>query len=106
MAKVEFIDCDGTSRIIDGDDGTSVMKAAINNEVPGILGDCGGALTCATCHVYVDEAWLSRTGEAGEIEQTMLECAIDPQSNSRLCCQIEISSELDGLVVRVPKTQF
>jgi 2Fe-2S ferredoxin len=82
------------------------MKAAVDNDVAGIVADCGGAMTCATCHVYVDEAWQSRVGPPSELETSMLECVVDPQPNSRLSCQITITEALDGLVLHLPKRQF
>jgi 2Fe-2S ferredoxin len=106
MPKVVFIECDGTSRVVDADLGVSVMKAAVAMEVPGIIGDCGGCLTCGTCHVYVDPAWLGKMDPPSEPEQAMLECVVDQRPNSRLSCQLVLSEALDGLTVRVPKTQF
>jgi ferredoxin, 2Fe-2S len=106
MPKVVFIECDGSSRVIDADLGVSVMKAAVAMEIPGIIGDCGGCLTCGTCQVYVEPAWLGKMDPPSEPEQAMLECVVDQQPNSRLSCQIVVSEALDGLTVRVPKTQF
>jgi ferredoxin, 2Fe-2S len=85
--------------------GTSVMQGAVTNSVRGIIGDCGGACSCATCHVYVDPAWLDKVGEKSETEAALLEEVCDGQSNSRLSCQIKVSPELEGLVVRVPEKQ-
>lgn len=82
------------------------MRAAINGDIGGILADCGGAMTCATCHVYIDPAWLPLVGAADETEQAMLEAAIDPTENSRLSCQVVLSDAYDGLIVHVPKSQF
>jgi 2Fe-2S ferredoxin len=82
------------------------MHAATDNGVAGILADCGGACSCATCHCYVGEDWTARTGAADEVEAQMLEFVLDPQPNSRLSCQITVSDELDGLVVRLPKSQI
>jgi 2Fe-2S ferredoxin len=84
----------------------SVMEGAIDNNLPGIEAECGGACSCATCHVYVDSAWVAATGAADHLEQDMLECAMDLQQTSRLSCQIEVSDELDGLVVRMPELQI
>ena len=105
MAKITFIENDGTKHEVEAENGLSVMEAAVNNMVPGIDADCGGACACATCHVYVDEAWLSKTGEIGDMEETMLDFAEDRRENSRLSCQIKISDELDGLVVTTPESQ-
>ncbi|TNE37374.1 MAG: (2Fe-2S)-binding protein [Alphaproteobacteria bacterium] len=105
MAKITFIDHDGTKRDVEADNGLSVMEAAVNNMVPGIDADCGGACACATCHVYVDDAWMGKTGEISDMEETMLDFAEDRRENSRLSCQIKISDDLDGLVVTTPESQ-
>lgn len=80
------------------------MEAAIRNDVPGIAADCGGACSCATCHVYVDPAWVDRVGPPDDMEQSMLEFAENPTTNSRLACQVKLSDALDGLVLRIPST--
>ena len=105
MAKITFIDSDGTSRIVDAEIGATVMETAIKNGVPGIEAECGGACACATCHVYVDEHWRAKTGEASPMEADMLDFGFDVRSESRLSCQIKVSEELDGLVVRTPARQ-
>lgn len=105
MAKITYIEHDGTPHELDLAPGTTVRDGAIDNDVPGIDGDCGGNCACATCHVYVDPAWLSKTGERSEMEQSLLEFADGMEENSRLACQIEMSGALDGLVVRMPKSQ-
>jgi ferredoxin, 2Fe-2S len=81
------------------------MEGAMKNNIPGIDADCGGACACATCHVYVDEAWLPATGQRAPMEDSMLEFAEDVAPNSRLSCQIKVSGELDGLKVRMPESQ-
>ena len=81
------------------------MEAAIRHLVPGIEAECGGACACATCHVYVDEAWAAKTGEPSPMEEDMLDFAFDVQPNSRLSCQIKVTEALDGLVVRTPEQQ-
>ena len=106
MPKVTYIEHNGTSHEIDVEKGLSVMEGAVNNLVPGIDADCGGACACATCHVFVDEAWLAKSGTIGEMEETMLDFADGREANSRLSCQIKISDELDGIVVRMPEAQF
>jgi len=106
MAKVTYIEFDGTPHIAEVESGLSVMEGAISNNIPGIEAECGGACSCATCHVYVDSAWIEATGSAGHLEEDMLECAMDLQDNSRLSCQIEVSDELDGLIVRMPELQI
>lgn len=105
MAKVTYVSIDGTERVVEVKPGMSVMEGAIRNEVPGIDADCGGACACATCHVYVDEAWATRTGERGEMESAMLEMAQHVKPNSRLSCQIKVTEDLDGLVVHTPENQ-
>jgi len=105
MPKITYIAHDGKEHVIDAPDGQTVMEAAVKHAVPGIDADCGGACACATCHVYVDPEWLEKTGEAGSMEQSMLDFANDVETNSRLSCQIKLSKELDGLVVRLPKSQ-
>ncbi|KFB10151.1 2Fe-2S iron-sulfur cluster-binding protein [Nitratireductor basaltis] len=105
MPQINFIAPDGTRFEIEAPSGQSVMESAVQNGVPGIEAECGGACACATCHVYVDEAWEAKTGEPEVMEEDMLDFAYDVRPNSRLSCQIRISDELDGLVVRVPERQ-
>lgn len=105
MPKITYIEYSGTEHVLDIESGLSVMQAALNNNVRGIIGDCGGACSCATCHVYVDPAWLQKTGEQGAAEESLLEEVCDVQTNSRLSCQIKVSPDLDGLVVRLPAKQ-
>lgn len=105
MVNITYIDFDGTSRTVEGEVGATVMETAIRNEVPGITAECGGACACATCHVYVDEAWKDATGEPSAMEEDMLDFASDVRPTSRLCCQIRVAPELDGLVVRTPARQ-
>ena len=105
MAKITYIEHDGTEHTVDAKVGNSVMEGAIKNNVPGIDADCGGACACATCHVYVDEAWRAKTGEKSAMEESMLDFAEGVEPNSRLSCQIKVSDELDGLVVRMPESQ-
>jgi 2Fe-2S ferredoxin len=106
LPKITYIEFDGTPHEVDVPSGFSVMEGAVNNNIPGIEAECGGACSCATCHVYVDPAWFEATGTAKHLEQDMLECALDLQETSRLSCQIEVSDELDGLVVRMPELQI
>jgi len=86
--------------------GSTVMQGAVDNMIDGILAECGGSCSCATCHCYVDEAWFDKVGEAGGTEKTMLEMAMEQQPTSRLSCQIEVTEDLDGLVVRLPASQY
>ena len=106
MAKITFIQPDGASQEVDAEPGVTVMEAAKLQSIPGIEAECGGACACATCHVYVDEAWREKTGSPSQMEEDMLDFAFDVRSESRLCCQIKVTPELDGLVVRVPAKQF
>src|SRR5882757_468004 len=105
MAKIHFVDDSGETRIIDVENGTTVMEAAIRNAIPGIEGECGGACACGTCHVYVDEAWRERVGGRTSMEEDMLNFGFDVRPNSRLSCQIKVSDALDGLVVTTPERQ-
>jgi 2Fe-2S ferredoxin len=105
MPKITFIDAADTARTVDAEVGSTVMETAIRNGIPGIEAECGGACACATCHVYVDEAWQPQTGEASAMEQDMLDFGYDVRPNSRLSCQIKVSEEVDGLVVRTPARQ-
>lgn len=105
MPKITYIEHSGKEHIVDAPAGQTVMEAAVKNAVPGIDADCGGACACATCHVYVDQAWKAKTGEASSMELSMLDFASDVEDTSRLSCQIKITADLDGLVVRLPKSQ-
>ncbi len=106
MAKITFIQPDGSSREIDATPGVTVMEAAKLHDIPGIEAECGGACACATCHVYVDPAWREATGQPAEMEEDMLDFAFDVREESRLSCQIKVTDKLDGLVLRVPAKQF
>ena len=106
MPLVKFITHDQAEHEVHVAAGTTVMHAAIDNGVPGILADCGGACSCATCHCYVDDAWVEKTGAADEVEAEMLDFVMEPKETSRLSCQITVSDELDGLVVHLPASQF
>ncbi len=105
MTKIVFIGRDGARYELDAESGSTVMETAIKAGVPGIEAECGGACACATCHVYVDEAWAERTGEPEPMEEDMLDFAYDVRPTSRLSCQIRVSDELDGLTVTVPEKQ-
>lgn len=105
MTKILFVEHDDTVHTVEAENGISVMEAAKNNDVPGIDADCFGACACATCHVYVDPAWLEKTGERSTMENDMLEIAEGVKANSRLACQIMIDASLDGLTVRMPESQ-
>ena len=105
MTKITYKDYEGTSKTINVDNGLSVMEGAIQNEIPGIDADCGGAMACATCHVYIEEKWLNKIPKAEEAEIDMIDMAYEPKKNSRLSCQIIVSDELDGLEVTTPENQ-
>ena len=105
MPRITFIEPSGVRREIDAPVGISLMEAAAQNGVSGIVAQCGGACACATCHVYVDEAWREATGEPAPMEEDMLDFGFDVRANSRLSCQIKVTPALDGLVVRTPERQ-
>ena len=105
MAKITYVEHSGTEHVIDVKNGLTVMEGAVKNNVPGIDADCGGACACATCHVYVDAAWESKTGDKSDMEESMVDFAENVEPNSRLCCQIKVTDDLDGLIVRLPESQ-
>jgi ferredoxin, 2Fe-2S len=105
MPNITFIEHDGTTHTVEGELGSTVMETAIKNNVPGIEAECGGACACATCHVYVDDAWRAIVGDPSPMEEDMLDFAFDVQPTSRLSCQIKVSEDLDGLIVTVPPRQ-
>ena len=105
MTQISIIAFDGTRFEIAAQDGSTVMENAVRNSVPGIDAECGGACACATCHVYVDEAWTAIVGPPEAMEEDMLDFAYEVKPTSRLSCQIKMSDALDGLVVHVPERQ-
>ena len=105
MPSIKFIEFDGTEHPIDAVIGRSVMQAAIDNAVPGIVAECGGNCACATCHVYIEEPWASRTAPPSKDEKEMIECALHVRDSSRLSCQVQVTSDLEGLIVRLPESQ-
>lgn len=107
MPRITLIQHSGESHTVQVDEGTTVMEAAINNAIDGIIGECGGCCSCATCHCYIDEASLAKLPPRGELESEMLEFASsEARASSRLACQVEITDELDGMVVTLPETQL
>lgn len=106
MAQITYIDKDDKQYVVEVQDGVNVMQAAVDNMVPGILGDCGGFCACATCHVYVDSEWMDKTGERSETEVDLLDGVEDLRPTSRLCCQIIMNEDLDGIVVTIPESQL
>jgi ferredoxin, 2Fe-2S len=105
MPKLTFVAFDGARFEVDAASGSTVMEAAIRNSVPGILAECGGACACATCHVYVDDAFAEKAGRPDPMEEDMLDFAYDTRPTSRLSCQIKMADALDGLVVHIPEKQ-
>lgn len=105
MPQITFIDHTGEKRSVAGEVGATVMEAAVKNAIPGIVAECGGACSCATCHVHVDPAWSAQVGAATGMERDMLEFAEDVRDTSRLSCQVKVAPALDGLVVHLPAGQ-
>ena len=105
MPKITYKDKSGNSKTLEVEKGLTVMEGAIQNNVPGIDADCGGSMACATCHVYVEEKWLSKLPKAEEGEIDMIDMAFAPKNNSRLSCQLIITDEMDGLEVTTPEKQ-
>ena len=105
MPKITYIEHNGKKHTIDVANGLSIMEGAVQNNIPGIDADCGGAMACATCHVYVKEEWFNNLPQKEQGEEDMLDMAFEPKKNSRLSCQIIVSKELDGIVVDLPKKQ-
>ncbi len=107
MAKITYIEFNGTEHVVEVPNGLTVMEGARDNNIPGIEADCGGACACSTCHVYVDDVWVSKLPAKDEMEADMLDFAFQPDpEKSRLTCQLKVSDALDGLVVRMPEKQI
>ena len=105
MAKITYIEHNGTNHTVDVQNGLTVMEGAVQNNIPGIDADCGGSMACATCHVYVKEDWFDKINKKNEGEDDMLDQAFEPKKNSRLSCQIIVSDDLNGLIVDMPEKQ-
>ena len=105
MVRINYVDQDGTATTVEAVEGANLMDAAVRNGVSAIEGECGGALACATCHVYIPDEWRALTGERSEDEVEMLEFAVDPDERSRLGCQIKVTDEMEGLTVFTPVSQ-
>ena len=105
MTQVTFIDATGASRTVEAQIGSTVMETALRASVPGIEAECGGACACATCHVYVSDAWTEIVGKPSQMEEDMLDFAFEVRPTSRLSCQIKVTPALDGLVVTTPAKQ-
>ena len=106
MPKVIYIAPDQTRHDVEVESGYSIMEGAINNNIEGIVAECGGACACATCHSYVDPAWVDKIPSMDDMEDSMLDAAFDRKANSRLTCQIEMSDELDGIVIHVADNEY
>ncbi|WP_323753303.1 2Fe-2S iron-sulfur cluster-binding protein [Marinobacter sp.] len=106
MGQITFIEHTGTAHVVEIEEGQSLMQAAVENGVPGIDADCGGACACGTCHVIVDNGWIQATGNINADELGMLQLTPEKSETSRLACQITLSESLDGLVVRLPEFQM
>ena len=105
MAKIKYIEHNGKEYVVEVQNGLTVMEGAVQNDIPGIDADCGGSMSCATCHVYVKEDWYNKLPNKEMGEDDMLDQAYEPKSNSRLSCQIMVSDDLDGLSVYMPEKQ-
>ena len=107
MAKITYVEFNGTEHVVDVPDGLTVMEGARDNGIPGIEADCGGACACSTCHVYVAPEWVEKLPAIDPMEQDMLDFAYQPDEvRSRLTCQLKVSDALDGLVVQMPEKQI
>ena len=105
MPKITYIEHNGKSHTINVANGLSVMEGAVQNNIPGIDADCGGSMACATCHVYVKEGWFNKLPKKEDGEEDMIDMAYEPNKYSRLSCQLTVSDELEGLVVKLPEKQ-
>jgi 2Fe-2S ferredoxin len=105
MARITYINAEGEESVQEVSSGSTVMRGAVDNGVLGIIGECSGNCSCATCHVYVDEAWADKVGEQGEMEAILLEEVYEARPTSRLSCQIPVTDALDGLIVHLPERQ-
>jgi len=106
MITVNFINSKGELKSVNAVEGETLMECAKKNDIHEIEAECGGGCSCATCHVYIDKDWVDKIDEASEMEEDMLDFALNVQDNSRLSCQIKLEANLDGLTVRTPETQF
>jgi 2Fe-2S ferredoxin len=106
VVRITYIDVDGAKTVVEARVGQSVMEAAVKNAVPGIVAECGGSCACGTCRVYVDPAWRAKVGGQNDMEQEMIGFSGETDPGARLSCQIKVTEELDGLVVRTPASQY
>lgn len=106
MITINFINSKGIQKSVNAVEGETLMECAKKNDIYEIEADCGGGCSCATCHVYIEKEWIDKIKEPSEMEEDMLDFALNVKDNSRLSCQIKLESDLDGLTVRTPETQF
>jgi 2Fe-2S ferredoxin len=106
MPRITYVSTDGERHDVEVDTGYTVMEGAMDNDIEGIVAECGGACACATCHAYIDEAWLGKLPDMDDMEDSMLDAAYERRPTSRLTCQIEVNDELDGLVVYVAENEL
>ena len=106
MVKIIFENHNGAQREVEGENRASLMQVAVDNGIDEIYAECGGALSCGTCHCYIDSSWADRIPEPSNIELLMLDCVLNKKDNSRLSCQIDISEELEGMIVKLPSSQY
>jgi 2Fe-2S ferredoxin len=106
MPKIIYVTNDGTRHEVEVENGYSIMEGAINNDIDGIVAECGGACACATCHGYVDPAWVDKIPAMDDMEDSMLDAAYERKDNSRLTCQIEVNDSLDGMVIHVGDNEY
>ncbi|WP_422443711.1 MULTISPECIES: 2Fe-2S iron-sulfur cluster-binding protein [unclassified Endozoicomonas] len=106
MPLIQFVTHDGNQYEADIDSGSTLMQGAVDNMIDGILAECGGACSCATCHCYIDEGWIEMVGPAEGMEQEMLDVVREPRATSRLSCQVVVTDEMDGMVVHLPESQY
>jgi 2Fe-2S ferredoxin len=106
MPKITYVEFSGQQHTVDAEVGQSLMQVATDNMIPGIIADCGGNCSCATCHVYIDTDWQAHVTPPQQGERDMLDCALYVQENSRLSCQVHVTPEVDGMVVRLPESQI
>tara|TARA_E500000081_G_scaffold150135_1_gene178176 strand:- start:655 stop:975 length:321 start_codon:yes stop_codon:yes gene_type:complete len=106
MITINFINSKGIQKSVNAVEGETLMECAKKNDIHEIEADCGGGCSCATCHVYIEKEWIDKIKEPSEMEEDMLDFALNVKSNSRLSCQIKLETNLDGLTIRTPETQF
>jgi ferredoxin, 2Fe-2S len=106
MPNITFIDHKGVEFAIEATSGKTIMQAALDNCIDGIVAECGGTCSCGTCHCYIDEQWLDKMPQTTNMETETLECSIGVQPNSRLSCQVTLNDNMNGLVVRLPEFQL